>query len=109
MTRAFTQSELDRGASVPVFAETPLQDALLTILQSPTLAATIEHAARRREPPHNFPKTFCSNCGREFGPGNFGYSHCDQHQLEWALAIIEQLGGRDCAIGVPEPPAKEAA
>lgn len=26
-----------------------------------------------------FDKTFCSNCGREFGPGDHGFSHCDQH------------------------------
>lgn len=26
-----------------------------------------------------FDKTWCSNCGREFGPGDHGYSHCDQH------------------------------
>ena len=27
-----------------------------------------------------FDKTFCSNCGREFGPGDHGFSHCHQHQ-----------------------------
>jgi hypothetical protein len=26
-----------------------------------------------------FEKTYCSNCGREFGPGNHGYSHCENH------------------------------
>jgi hypothetical protein len=27
-----------------------------------------------------FDKTYCSNCGREFGPGDHGYSHCEDHQ-----------------------------
>jgi hypothetical protein len=26
-----------------------------------------------------FAKTFCSQCCGEFGPGDAGYSHCDQH------------------------------
>lgn len=26
-----------------------------------------------------FDVTWCSSCGRQFGPGNHGYSHCDQH------------------------------
>lgn len=26
-----------------------------------------------------FEKTGCSHCGREFGPGDHGFSHCDQH------------------------------
>lgn len=26
-----------------------------------------------------FDKVSCSNCGREFGPGDHGFSHCDQH------------------------------
>lgn len=27
-----------------------------------------------------FPKTYCSNCGGEFGPGYYGYSHCVDHR-----------------------------
>lgn len=26
-----------------------------------------------------FEHTYCSQCGREFGPGDHGYSHCHQH------------------------------
>ena len=26
-----------------------------------------------------YPKTFCSQCGGEFGPGDAGYSHCEDH------------------------------
>lgn len=27
-----------------------------------------------------FAKTYCSSCGGEFGPGDEGFSHCDQHE-----------------------------
>lgn len=27
-----------------------------------------------------FNETFCSQCGGSFGPGDSGFSHCDQHQ-----------------------------
>lgn len=35
----------------------------------------------RAKPPKapKFDKTYCSNCGREFGPGDHGYSHCENH------------------------------
>lgn len=26
-----------------------------------------------------FEKTYCSQCGGEFGPGDSGYSHCKDH------------------------------
>lgn len=31
-------------------------------------------------PRPRFAKTYCSQCGQEFGPGDSGYSHCDQHE-----------------------------
>lgn len=30
--------------------------------------------------PVPFPDTFCSQCGRGFGPGMHGYSHCKDHK-----------------------------
>jgi len=27
-----------------------------------------------------FDETFCSQCGQGFGPGNHGFSHCDDHE-----------------------------
>ena len=33
-----------------------------------------------------FLKTFCSQCGTEFGPGLSGYSHCDNHRKQKAGA-----------------------
>jgi hypothetical protein len=35
-----------------------------------------------------FAKTFCSQCGQEFGPGDHGFSHCSDHQGK----IIGQSG-----------------
>lgn len=29
---------------------------------------------------YKFPKTYCSQCGQEFGPGDSGYSHCQDHR-----------------------------
>lgn len=26
-----------------------------------------------------YDKTYCSQCGQEFGPGDCGYSHCENH------------------------------
>jgi hypothetical protein len=30
-----------------------------------------------------YPETFCSQCGRGFGPGPHGYSHCKDHDKHW--------------------------
>lgn len=27
-----------------------------------------------------FQKTYCSQCGKSFGPGNHGFSHCSDHR-----------------------------
>jgi len=27
-----------------------------------------------------FPRTSCSQCGQEFGPGDHGFSHCQDHK-----------------------------
>lgn len=29
-----------------------------------------------------FERTYCSQCGGKFGPGDQGYSHCDDHDWE---------------------------
>lgn len=33
-------------------------------------------------PQPRFLNTYCSQCGRDFGPGDHGYSHCANHQHE---------------------------
>lgn len=32
-----------------------------------------------------FSKTYCSECGGEFGPGEQGYSHCEDHAEDEGL------------------------
>jgi|GEM_PF-2377016 uncharacterized OB-fold protein len=33
-----------------------------------------------------FPMVWCSQCGKGFGPGNSGFSHCKHHQH---LTVVE--------------------
>ena len=39
--------------------------------------------------PPRFPVTYCSSCGEEFGPGESGYSHCDDH-LDLDIIVATQ-------------------
>ena len=44
-----------------------------------------EEASRKErigEGEPKFAKTYCSQCGGEFGPGDAGYSHCENHTRE---------------------------
>ncbi len=38
-----------------------------------------------------FAKTYCSQCGAEFGPRDSGYSHCDDHIKDAAPDLLEAL------------------
>jgi hypothetical protein len=40
-----------------------------------------------------FQETFCSQCGRAFGAGDSGFSHCDQHA---DLVDIDEAGRTPC-------------
>lgn len=40
------------------------------------LSVVADEAATRQV---KFKQTFCSQCGKEFGPANHGYSHCTDH------------------------------
>jgi len=35
---------------------------------------------------YKFEKTTCSQCGRSFGPGDSGYSHCEDHAQVKSMA-----------------------
>jgi hypothetical protein len=45
-----------------------------------------------------FAKTYCSQCGGEFGPGDSGYSHCRdhgtprRHEDDWLMEFAKLLG-----------------
>lgn len=42
-------------------------------------------AVSKAEHGYKFPITHCSQCGGEFGPGDHGYSHCEDHAKRRAL------------------------
>ena len=42
-------------------------------------ATAIRQAAEDTNQP-KFQETFCSNCGKGFGPGDHGFSHCENHK-----------------------------
>lgn len=44
-----------------------------------TYCPACAESLREPETP-KFPETFCSQCGAEFGPGDHGYSHCENHR-----------------------------
>ena len=63
------------------------------------------NATTRLTRPHRFARTFCSQCGGDLGPGNFGTSDCRTHLAEAAAAIralltpaqIRRMDARDAA------------
>lgn len=36
-----------------------------------------------------FPNVSCSQCGRDFGPGNNGYSHCSSHRPPASMSTLD--------------------
>lgn len=45
-----------------------------------TQKQTLEYFSINRDVrPARFNEVFCSQCGRGFGAGNYGYSHCKDH------------------------------
>lgn len=40
-----------------------------------------------------FERTYCSQCGGEFGPGDSGFSHCDQHTEMVACPACTSVSG----------------
>jgi hypothetical protein len=74
-------------------------DAWQVTIASELLTETAEFIvasvnARGEAPPPKFDKTFCSQCGGEFGPGDSGYSHCVDHEFdEQPHRSLKQEGG----------------
>jgi hypothetical protein len=48
-------------------------------------------------PVPKFNRTFCSQCGSEFGPGDHGFSHCADHQKKVADQWNAAYASRDAA------------
>ena len=42
-------------------------------------------------PKPKFANVFCSQCGQEFGPGDHGFSHCENHKRH--NATVQAAGG----------------
>jgi uncharacterized protein len=38
-----------------------------------------------------FDETYCSQCGQSFGPGDHGYSHCEDHIMKFRTASLNSL------------------
>lgn len=77
-----------------------VDDGGMTIAQQREALAELESARREsfrlrvliqarvrldQVPAPRFPATYCSSCGGEFGPGNHGFSHCEDHADRSAL------------------------
>ncbi len=47
-----------------------------------------------------FEKTYCSQCGKEFGPGDHGYSHCSDHKSDAKNEAACGASHSDAVLGV---------
>ena len=64
-----TESELQRVANNPRLKISPRR----------RVAATVRRQKQFRTLPPRFENVTCSQCGGEFGPGNYGFSSCQDH------------------------------
>jgi hypothetical protein len=46
-----------------------------------------------------FAKTYCSQCGGEFGPGESGFSHCSDHRAVVTLEVLQKCHMKESAHG----------
>lgn len=65
------------GVRALVVAREAIDLALLADANIRSQKATM---LERHVAPPKFAKTYCSQCGGEFGPGDHGYSHCTDHK-----------------------------
>lgn len=77
------------------------QNAAITCVTDETKTRSIrmvDTAPTAISTPNPFPKVSCSQCGRSFGPGIHGYSHCQDHRRNripklWELTFrVEKTG-----------------
>jgi len=55
-----------------------LRNEIHGVLIAPSDRLEAENAELAGVP--KFEKTYCSQCGGQFGPGNHGFSHCSEHR-----------------------------
>jgi hypothetical protein len=56
-----------------------------------------------------FEKTSCSQCGREFGPGDHGFSRCEDHTQFVAVEVAVMRGHKREAVACSHNMAKRIA
>ena len=93
------------------------------IIRDYILSTAAAQPAQPEPAKHRFNNVSCSQCGREFGPGNFGFSHCSDHSgesyskgIEAAAAWLDKRaddydaehGSDDPETGTREYPGKGA-
>lgn len=57
----------------------PNEETLAKIYDQTTEAESIQNASKGGEKEPRFENVGCSQCGRSFGPGDHGFSHCENH------------------------------
>jgi hypothetical protein len=60
---------------------------------------TCARPPQRPHVPARFPGTSCSQCGEDFGAGNHGYSHCEDHADDASWPSASQI--RRCVLANP--------
>jgi hypothetical protein len=60
------------GKSNPAMQSAKAEQAVADAAAFKIIDGALLHGAR-------FPNVSCSHCGRDFGPGDHGFSHCDSH------------------------------
>ena len=70
------------GYSVKRSGNDKLAHQCVELLKKHDLGGSVirEQLGTAHIPLYKYPETFCSQCGGEFGPGNEGFSHCENHK-----------------------------
>ena len=61
------------------------------------------------DPPPKFPETWCSHCAQAFGPGDHGFSHCENHRKFVAVHDTVVLAHRVVGRMISKTMAKRTA
>jgi hypothetical protein len=56
-----------------------------------------------------FQRTYCSQCGAEFGPGDHGYSHCEDHAPSEAAPLPHEIAAATALLDASDSDLREPA
>lgn len=68
---------------IPVFRN-EVFDAI--VANGKPVVSHASHTVVEEIPSPRFRETYCSQCGQSFGPGDHGYSHCEDHRRDESAA-----------------------